>query len=376
MSAAWLVCGGTATLTVAGLVLGRWSLPITGLDVAFTGAGVVVATRQPRNSVGWLFLGVGFAAALAIFSSSLADHLLANGGPSLGARIAAAYASASWVPMMLPGLTFVLLLFPDGHLLNRRWRWMARLSALVIAVAFVTTLITPGPLEDYPQLRNPLGVEGSEALEGPGVLLMLIAVLACPASLVLRYRRSDGVTRQQIKWLAFAGAVAALTFAAGFGAFALFPHGSDDVVYLAMMTTVLLLPVAAAVAILRYRLYDIDVVINRALVYTALTVTLVGAYLVTVLLAQLVLPARSDLGVAVSTLAAAAVFQPARRRIQAAVDRRFFRRRYDVQQTLQAFGARVRDEVDLDALSAELGGVVAGTMAPAHVSLWLREKPG
>jgi hypothetical protein len=340
------------------------------LTVGFSGTGALIVVRQPHNSIGWLFLAIGLASGLAILAPGLADHgLEAPGAPSTATKVFAAYSSASWVPMMLPGLTFLLLLFPDGHLLSRRWRWMARIAAAGLAIGFFGTLVAPGPLEDYPQLRNPLGIESAKGLDGPGIILLFVAVIGSPLSLVLRFRRADGVTREQIKWLAFAGAMAALVFIIGV---LVSDEVPEEVLFAAMMSSVLLIPLAAGVAILRYRLYDIDVVIHRALVYAGLTATLVAAYLVTVLLAQLVLPARGDLGVAVSTLAAAAVFAPARRRIQSVVDQRFFRRRYDAERTLEAFGSRLRDEVDLSALSNDLRGVVAETMQPAHVSLWLR----
>ncbi len=346
-----------------------------GLTVGFSATGAIVAARQPRNPIGWLFLGVGVAAALAVLAPGIADRGVARpGAPGTPTKVAAAYASSSWVPMMLPELTFLLLLFPDGRLIGRRWRIVAWCAGLGIVVTLVAGLIKPGPLEDYPTITNALGVESASGLDGPGFLLLLVAIVGGPVSLVLRFRRADHATREQIKWLTFAGALAATVFVLGFAVSDLLP---DKVVYVPMMAGALALPVAAAVAILRYRLYDIDVVINRALVYTGLTATLLAAYLGTVLLAQLVLSPlteQSDLAIAASTLAVAALFQPARRRIQAAVDQRFFRRRYDAALTLAAFGARLRDEVDLDSLSDDLRVVVAESMQPAHVSLWLRNR--
>ena len=342
------------------------------LSVAFTATGAVVAVRVPRNAIGWLFLATGLAAGVALLSHAIPDRLIANGRHDATVTgVLGAYASASWVPFMLPPLTLTLLIFPDGRPLpGRRWRAVAWGAIIGMVVAFAGTLLAPGPLEDYRTIVNPIGIDSIKGLDGPGYLLMFVSIVAGPTSLWLRFRRADRVTREQIRWLAAAGAFAALAFVVGLAGTALVSEGAA---YAVMMLGVLALPVVVAASILRYRLYDIDVVVNRALVYTALTATLVGAYLLTVLLAQLVLPARSDLGVAISTLAAAAVFTPARRRIQGAVDRRFFRRRFDAQQTLESFGARLRDEVDLDALSRELNATVADTMQPASLSLWLRE---
>jgi hypothetical protein len=323
--------------------------------------------------VGWLFLGVGVSTGLGTLAGSYADSWIGDrGGSQALGETAAWYGTLSWIPFILIPCTFVLLLFPDGRLLSPRWRWVAWCSGLGLAGVFLTTGASPGPLEDYPHLDNPYGIESPllGPLTGIAALLLVIGVVGSSASLIVRFRREQGERRQQIKWLALAGAVAVATvIVATAGGEVLW---STSVTNIACMLGVLCLPVAAGIAILRHRLYDIDVVINRTLVYGSLTATLGGAYLVLVLLIGLAV-GRSGLAIAVSTLAVAALFRPARGRIQATVDRRFYRRRYDAAQTLQAFGGRLRDELDLEALGADLRGVVAETVQPAHVSLWLRD---
>ena len=240
---------------------------------------------------------------------------------------------------------------------------------LVLGYAFA-----PGPLEDYDRVVNPLGASGAvgdvtEVMLGLGFPMFALAAILSMASLVVRFRRSAGVERQQLRWMAAAATLVVL----GWLLNALLDQafGINSAYFLPIV--LLSLPVAAAVAVLRYRLYDLDLVVNRALVYGALTALLAGSYLGLVLLLQEVLSPDSDFAVAGSTLAVAALVRPARSRIQALVDRRFYRRRYDAAQTVEAFSGRLRDEVELDALSGELRGVVEETMQPAHVSLWLRE---
>jgi hypothetical protein len=300
-----------------------------------------------------------------------------NGVPAVLGETAAWYGDVSWILVILPAASFLLLLFPDGRLPSPRWRAVAWCAGAGIGLLFAADSLSSGPLADYPELANPYGVDSPvvDVVGGIAALALAVAMVGSPLSLVLRFRRAGRAERQQIKWLALAGAVAAVTFVLALASYEALPEGVSD---RAIMLSILMLPVAAGVAILRHRLYDIDVVINRTLVYGALTATLAAAYFGSVLLLQLALSPlteESDLAIAGSTLAVAALFRPARARIQHAVDRRFYRRRYDAARTLESFGTRLRDQVDLDALGADLRGVVTDTMQPAHVSLWLREGP-
>jgi hypothetical protein len=349
---------------------------ISAITLVFAGVGAMIATRHPGNAIGWIFLSVAVTAGLAEVAHAYADFWLGgSGGSEALAKTAAWYGTLSWIPFILVPATFLLLLFPDGRLVSPRWRPIAWCAALGIAGGFVTTGLTPGPLEDYPQLMNPYGVSSSalDPLTGLSFLAMIVGIVGSAASLIVRFRRATGEQRVQIKWLALAGAIVAVVFPIALAGYDVWGEGIMNV---AIMLSVLGLPVAAGVAILRYRLYDIDVVINRTLVYGALTVILAATYLASVLVLQLLLnglTGDSGLAVAASTLAVAALFRPARARIQGVVDRRFYRRKYDAGRTLTAFSARLRDEVDLEALTAELRTVVDDAMQPAHVSLWLRE---
>ena len=347
-----------------------WAIAIT-----FAGVGALIASRHPDNAIGWIFLWAAVTAGIAALAGAYANHWGdSRDGPALLGKTAALYGDLSWIPWILVPSTFLLLLFPDGRLLSRRWRPVAWCAAAAIGGLFVAGFLHAGHMEDRPQLTNPYGVESPliDALQGLSFFLMAVGIVGSVASLILRFRRARGEQRQQIKWLAFAGALAGtcvIIFTP------LYDVVGEDVANVAIMLGVLGLPLAAGVAILRYRLYDIDVVINRALVYGVLTATLAAAYLGCVLLLQLLLSGiTGDSGIAVagSTLAVAALFRPARARIQEVVDRRFYRRKYDAAQTLDRFGAQLRDEVDLGALRAELRSVVVDTMQPAHVSVWLR----
>jgi hypothetical protein len=344
----------------------------SSLALAFTGVGALIASRQPANAMGWLLLGIGVATGLGFLAGSYADYWVAGGwGSQRLGETAAWYGNLSWIPFILVPCTFVPLLFPDGHLLSRRWRWAAWCAGAGIVSVFVTGAIQPGPIDDFPQIENPYGVGGAlvETLYGFAFLVVLVAIVASCASLVARFRREQGERRQQIKWLALAGVAAGVVVPLATIGTGLW---GQAVTNFASMLSVVCLPLAVGLAILRHRLYDIDLVIRRTLVYGALTATLGGTYLGLVVLAGVAVGRSSDLAIAASTLAVAALFRPARRRIQGLVDRRFFRRRYDATQTLEAFAGRLRDEVDLEALRADLRGVVSETVQPAHATLWLR----
>jgi hypothetical protein len=299
--------------------------------------------------------------------------------PSLALRLLVWF--DEWIIFVEFGLVGIVLplLFPDGRLPSRRWRPVLWLGAAVVGTAAVGTAFGRARYEGDADesLRNPMAVGGPvgevlDALTAVGGALFAAVVLCCLVGVAVRLRRSSGVERQQLKWFAsaigllMAGlAAAALSEAIGWE-----PLGNVGW-WLFLTSLVCGMPLAVAVAVLRYRLYDIDFVIRRTLVYGALTATLAAAYLALVMLLGLAV-GESDVAIAASTLAVAALFRPARARIQAAVDRRFYRRRYDAARTLEAFGGRLRDEIDLEALGADLREVVRGTVQPAHVSLWLR----
>jgi hypothetical protein len=340
--------------------------------VVYAAVGGLIADRYPRNPVGWLFCVVGVGFAAGDLMSDYADHA------STPAATALAVVNNATGPSSLIILALAVMLFPTGHFLNARWR---RAGIAVIVANFVYSLlllVEPGSLSANPTVENPLGIDAAagllHALVDAGALVLAATVLTAIAAVVARFRAARGLERQQLKWLALLVvlAVAVLAVLLVVAQFANLDSGQGQVLAGVVLGLLSMAPaLAAAVAILRYRLYDVDVVINRALVYGALTALLGATYLGLVLLIGLAV-GRSGFAVAASTLAVAALFRPARARVQVAVDHRFYRRRYDAEQALAGFGARLRDHVELDALSRELRGVVDECLQPAHVSLWLR----
>jgi hypothetical protein len=356
------------------------NLPLLVAVVSAATVGAVLASRRPRHPVGWLLLGLG----LAVTASGVADGyarygLLARPGALPAARWVAVYSPAT-LGLGFVCVGFILLLTPSGSLPSPRWRWWARLMAAGPALFLVTLAVGPGlVIAPYDAVIDPVG---HPALAGAVRAAIAVAIamaagglVAGAWSLVLRFRRATGVERQQPRWVAFAAALtvppAAVVLAgAATGATA------AALVVLAAGVCMALLPLATGAAILRYRLYELDRIISRTVTYGLLTALLGLGYAVVVLGLGRLLPQDSGLVVAAATLAVAAAFQPARRRIQRLVDRRFNRRRYDAAQTIAAFSARLRQEVDLDTLTAELLAVVDQTMQPAAGSLWLRPSDG
>jgi hypothetical protein len=347
---------------------------------AFAGVGTLIALRRPGNAVGWVLLGTAI-----FFAAGEAGEAYVTDPPHPGQVWVAwlsTFTTNIWFSL---ALIFLALLFPHGRLPSSRWRPVLWLGIAQLVLGALASAFAPGDLElrQSSGIENPVGVEGGlpEAASTASGDLGAVAVVLAAAAVVVRLRRAHGAERQQLKWFAYVGVLAAVCLSVAVVGSALTEGSSDGFTTLAVVSWLaglalvgIGLPIATGVAILRHRLYDVDVVIRRTLVYGVLTATLGALYLGLVLLIGLAV-GTSNLAIAVSTLAVAALFRPLRAGIQGIVDRRFYRRRYDAAQTLEAFGARLRDELDLGALSDELRGVVGETIQPAHVSLWLRSEP-
>jgi hypothetical protein len=376
---AWGLWGLAVALIAAALavnavhVVRSWSGGLALLSLAFLTVGAFLAGRRPGNAVGWLLLGWGMVMAFGSFTGAYVNRgLVRDPGLLPGPEWAAWAEAVVWHPAFVL-LVFLLLLFPHGRLPSRRWRPFAWFTVAVYLTLSLSAAFSPAAIElYYPEATPPVRLPVAETADGVfGLLLLgqLFLLATALVSLVLRLRRASGEERQQVKWFVYTVVTVILVFVVStliIGVGVLFPLFG-------------LIPVSVAVAVFKYRLYDIDRLINRTLVYGLLTALLIGVYAGLVfLLGRLLDPATGDsaLAVAASTLAVAALFQPARRRVQALVDRRFNRARYDAAQTVERFSARLRDEVDLDALNAELLAVVDQTMQPRSASLWLRSTGG
>jgi hypothetical protein len=353
--------------------------------ITFSVVGVMIATRRPGNAIGWLLLGIGLAWGVA--NSTYSDYgLLLHPGSLPFAAEVAAIAGSFWVPPIGLSGTFLILLFPDGHLLSPRWRWVGWLSVFAIVVGTVSLTFAPGKMGGYgyPDTTNPLGISSLPtviSIAQAAIILIPVCMALSAASLVLRYRRSRGAERMQMKWLVAAAAAVATIYAVVEPlSIALTLHSATPGWLTALQYVALfsffLVPVAIGFAVLRYRLFEIDVIIQKTLVYATLVAILATLYLGGIAglgwIARTATGQSGAVAVTLSTLAVAAAFQPLRTRIQHAVDRRFYRAKYDAAETLEEFSSQLRRQIDLDTLHADVLGIVGSTMHPSHVSLWLR----
>jgi hypothetical protein len=373
----WLItmgsCAGGLVVTLlvtrpltAG-VLASGAAFAVAFPLGYATVGLVLGLRRPANPIGWLFATSGLMWALTIAFDPWVDQLILEHRPlPLAAKLVVVVGELNWAPAIAYGITLPALLVPDGRLRSRRWRPVVAAAAVGPVVGVMLGSLAPGRLEEtVVPIANPLGLEGASgkvasAVGLIGLGLWLTSMLAALVSLVLRFRASRGTERQQLRWVV-AGAT---------GAVAGLLVGMSGVVV--TYFAVLCVPVGVAVAVLRYRLWDLDRLVSRTVTYALVTALLVLPYLLVVPTASKLVEGSGSLAVAAATLAVAAVFQPLRRRVQELVDRRFNRRRYDAARTVEGFAARLRDQVDLDVLHGELLGVVDQTMQPTRASLWLR----
>ncbi|HKH10333.1 MAG TPA: hypothetical protein VKA73_04230 [Rubrobacter sp.] len=393
---AWSLCALTLALTALSLVLFALNLALPGnpvyapwldntlIGLSYAPVGALIASRRPANPVGWLLALFGLVISISHFGAQYAVYALLTRPEPLLAGQAAAWV-VSWLLPVLNGLTvYYVLLFPTGRLPSRRWRPLAWLTAAFVVVGAITGAFSAGALMGVlGPIRNPLGTEGLtgiyEAILYVGASSLTVAAAL---SLFVRLRGARGVERQQIKWFAYAAAasVVATIFAYVLpGTLDTSPR-FEHAAFALNVATIPAVPVAIGVAVLRYRLYDIDRIINRTLVYGSITVTLALVYVVSVVSMQAAIRAitgqESSLAVVASTLAIAALFGPLRRRMQDMVDRRFYRRKYDARKTLEDLSARLREETDLDSLGDDVVAAVRHTVQPENASLWLRSPAG
>jgi hypothetical protein len=379
--------------TVSGANGWAGEVVLVAVVLSFPATGALIVQQQPRNTVGWLLVAIGaawlFGAATDVYSRY---GLVFRPGSLPGATVAAVLNTFSWEPAIGLTGTFLLLLFPDGRLPSRRWRPVAWLSGITVAGTSLAGVFVPGRIDSGPAagLANPLGVHAIRGLlitAIPALLLVLAScIAACSIGLVVRLRRATGLRRLQLAWLATAGALVAGLYLSDIAVSLLVQGVSDapEPVWLRLWDnlgtlSLILLPLSIGIAVTRHRLYEIDRIVNRALVYGPVLAVLAAVYAGSVLLLQLVLQPvtdRSDLAVAASTLAVAVLFRPLRRRVRTSVDRRFFRRRYDAGQVVTTFSTRLRDQVDLDTVRAELLGAVSRTVLPESASVWVRRSAG
>jgi hypothetical protein len=377
---AWSLWLATFACCAAGLVVALLlTRPLTlavlaqgaGFALAFpfgyATIGLVLALRRPANPIGWLYAASGLVWSLTIPFDPWVDQLILNGRPlPLAAQLGALVGEFNWAPAIALGITLPALLVPDGNLRSRRWRPVVAAAVAGPVLAVVGGSLIPGQLQETVRpIDNPFGLTGvagtvAEVVGGAGLVLWLASLLASLVSLVLRFRASRGVERQQLRWVAAGATFTVVGLLLGIAG------------VVVTYTAVLCVPVGVGVAVLRYRLWDLDRLVSRTVTYALVTALLAVPYLLILPAASHLAGSSGSLAVAAATLTAAAAFQPLRRRVQDLVDRRFNRRRYDAARTVAAFAARLREQVDLDALGAELLAVVDQTVQPTQASLWLR----
>ena len=383
----WMVFGLTLIAIASAIFLvtlgsGAGSVATDSATVIYVLAtatvGTLIGLRRPGNRIGWLLrlAALSFATGALIVSYVEVALLIRPGSLPLGPGLVLLGDLMFGLGFGITG-TFLLLLFPTGSLPTPRWRPVAWMAAAAMAALFLGLIFGRGPFEGLP-IQNPIALDSSSplllALEGGGFYLLVAAVLASVVSLVVRYRRAGGVERQQLKWVAF-GVVLLGAGVAGPALWELVNGSAElnvDIENFILTCSLTMVPVSIGIAILRYRLYEIDRIISRTLSYGLLTVLLAGAYVGLVFLLRELLPFEGGLPVAISTLGVAAAFNPLRRRVQAFVDQRFNRSRYDAARVIEGFSRRLRTEVDLDQLGRDLLAVAVESMQPVSVSLWLR----
>ncbi len=385
---AWSSCAVTMLLVAATITLIVVSRTAQVSAFGFRGSalmfaatsslvGALVASRRPGNTIGWLLCALGLTEAVVDFGAEYAVvAVLEHPGSLPGGEFMAWLASWLWLFVLGVGYVFVFLLFPDGHLLSPRWRMVGVIATVGTTVGALGFAFGAGPLNEAPWINNPYGLPGEEwpeVLTQAIPLVLLVVVPAATLSLIKKFRRSSGEARQQLKWLAFSGGLMACLLGAGTATFDPNDQRGFDLLETLLAISFALVPFSVGIAILRYRLYDIDRIISRTLAYGALTALLASIYLLSVLALQSLLPLDEDspLIAAASTLGVIAAFGPLRNRVQNVVDRRFNRSRYDAAQTVENFGARLRTETNLNSLTDDLVAVTRRALQPTHVSLWL-----
>ena len=373
-----LLVAAVALLLVAGIGVDIGvEATLWAMALVFAVVGALIASRHPDNAIGWLFLSAAVTVGISSLAGAYADYWIETGaGPDAVGKTAAWYGELSWIPWILVPSTFLLLLFPDGHLLSRRWRPVAWCATLGIAGTFVLSGLTPGRSSDYPQLDNPYGVKSPllGPLEGLAALLLVVGIVGSSVSLILRFRRARGQQRQQIKWLAFAGAIAAVTVpVVGFVAYEQLGEWTSNAL---IMLSVLGLPLAAGIAILRYRLYDIDLVINKTVVFVVLAGFITAVYAgIVVGLGQLLPLGEGNLGLAIAATALVAVaFEPVRVRVQHWANRLVYGRRATPYEALAAMTARLGDSADPGAALAEAARLLAEGTGAAQAVIWVAQE--